>query len=128
MGALVAVRIRCLTFLVMLLIIAACSGSAPQAVSVSVSASPSVSAAEKPPCDVAAARRARVPRLMKQGKLHRTGRVIEKANRLCPATARETWAADFYTPRLLAKLLSGDTSYLEPEFESAPLSCAASSP
>src|SRR5262245_23398540 len=45
------------------------------------------------PCEVAAELRARVPRLMKEGKLHRTARVIEKANRLCPATERETWAA-----------------------------------
>src|SRR5262245_41869951 len=47
----------------------------------------------KTDCEVAAELRARVPRLMKEGKLHRTGRVIEKANRLCPATEKETWAA-----------------------------------
>jgi len=48
----------------------------------------------KQPCDLAKELRARVPRMLEGGKLHRTGRVIEKANRLCPATAKETWAAE----------------------------------
>ncbi len=34
----------------------------------------------------------------------------------------------FYTPGLLAKLLSGDTTYLEPDFEPAPLTCPPPSP
>jgi hypothetical protein len=101
---------RRVAFLVLLLVAAACSGSPtlqapvpvvvsasaaalPAPVPVVASASASASAPAKQPCEVAAELRARVPRLMKEGKLHRTGRVIEEANRLCPATEKETWAA-----------------------------------
>jgi hypothetical protein len=33
-----------------------------------------------------------------------------------------------YTPGLLANILTGDTSFLEPEAESPPLACAPSTP
>lgn len=48
-------------------------------------------------CTKAAQQRVRVPQLLSEGKLHRTLRVIEHANRLCPVTAPETWAAEIVT-------------------------------
>jgi WD domain, G-beta repeat len=42
---------------------------------------------------VAAEQRARVPGLLKEGKLDRTVRVIERADALCPSSAPETWEA-----------------------------------
>jgi tetratricopeptide (TPR) repeat protein len=87
--------VRRIALLALLLIAAACSGSTFPPVPLPVAtASAPARAHEKPPCEVAAELRARVPRLMQEGKLHRTGRVIEKANRLCSATAKETWAAE----------------------------------
>jgi hypothetical protein len=80
--------VRRATFLVLLLLAAACAGPALPVVTASARAP------EKSPCEVAAELRARVPRLMKEGKLHRTGRVIEKANRLCRASARATSAVE----------------------------------
>jgi hypothetical protein len=82
-----------LVALLVLLIAAACSGPSAPPAPVPVVTPASTPAPAKPPCEVAAELRARVPRLMKEGKLHRTGRVIDKANRLCPATEKETWAA-----------------------------------
>ncbi len=51
-------------------------------------------APKKSPCEIAAELRKHVPRLLNEGKLHRTGRIIEKANGLCPGAAKETWAAE----------------------------------
>jgi hypothetical protein len=48
-------------------------------------------------CEVAADLRKRVPDLLGKGKLNRTVRVIDKANRLCPESAPETWAAQVET-------------------------------
>src|SRR5262249_33431852 len=81
-------------FVVLLLIAAACSGTVPPVLPAPVATASDAAPPEKPPCELATELRARVPRLMKEGKLHRTGRVIQKANRLCPATAKETWAAE----------------------------------
>lgn len=49
------------------------------------------------PCDRAAHGRARVPALLADGRLHRTLRVIEKANERCPATRAATLAAEVAT-------------------------------
>ena len=45
------------------------------------------------PCEQAAGLRARVRLFLADGRLHRTVKLIEKADRLCPRTAPETWAA-----------------------------------
>src|SRR5262249_17879336 len=57
------------------------------------SASASPAPPPRPPCDVAAEQRARVPGVLKEGRLDRTVRVIERADALCPSSAPETWEA-----------------------------------
>src|SRR5689334_7119805 len=99
LGELIPRLVRCAAFgVLLLLVVAACSGSpgvvpGPVGTGSAVAGAPGLGR-EKAPCEVAAELRGRVPRLMGEGKLHRTGRVIEKANRLCPGTARETWGAE----------------------------------
>lgn len=49
--------------------------------------------AQSGPCEVARLHRARVPGLLREGRLDRTVRVIEHADKLCPSTARASYAA-----------------------------------
>ncbi len=49
------------------------------------------------PCEVAAALRGKVAGLLAGGRLHRTSRLIQEANRLCPKSAPKTWAAEVAT-------------------------------
>jgi tetratricopeptide (TPR) repeat protein len=96
MGELYPRLLRRLAFVALLLLLA-CSSTpaAPPSPPRPMPGAPSAKAArERPPCDIAAELRARVPRLLEQGKLHRTALVIDKANRLCPTSAKETWAAE----------------------------------
>jgi WD40 repeat protein len=73
---------------------AACAPAAPP---------PAAPAAEGPaspasgPCRDAADRRARVAPLLQKGKLERAVGAITEANRLCPTSAGETWAAEVAT-------------------------------
>ena len=55
---------------------------------------PRPAAPERPPCDRAAELRGRVHGLLAQGKLFRTRRALARANKVCPATAKETWAVE----------------------------------
>src|SRR4051812_42756386 len=48
--------------------------------------------AQRPPCEVAAEQRVRVPGLLAEGRLDRTVRVIRRADAMCPASAKESWA------------------------------------
>src|SRR5262249_39401711 len=111
-------------FVVLLLIAAACSGAPPLATPVPLATPSAAAPHEKPPCEVAAALRARVPRLMQEGKLHRTGRVIEKANRPCPAPAKETWAAEVE----LAEALGTPGKYAEAKRLIAAIGAVADAP
>lgn len=69
------------------------------------------------PCADSALERARVPGLLAEGKLHRARRVLRRANELCDASKRETWAAEVATladlaawdeARTLASIIQGD--------------------
>src|SRR5262245_19118766 len=75
----------------------ACSGSSRNAEAPTPAASTSVSVATTPPpmapCDIATDLRKKVKPFLDEGRLHRTLRLIEKADRLCPKSAPETWAA-----------------------------------
>ncbi|MFO0757017.1 MAG: WD40 repeat domain-containing protein [Byssovorax sp.] len=79
--------------------VAACSGGAPAPVEAPVvvaSVAPTATAsaaATATPCDKAESDRARVKKLLAEGKLDRARRVIERADKLCAASAAES-AAD----------------------------------
>jgi tetratricopeptide (TPR) repeat protein len=87
-------RILARALLVMLVSLMACSGVGGRTHEPLEASGPVVAPKMASPCEIAAGLRARVPKLMEEGKLHRTGRVIEKANRLCLETAKQTWAAE----------------------------------
>ena len=100
--------------LVVLPFAAACSGvpspPAPPPVATAHVAAAPLPAPEKSPCEVAAELRARVPRLVgNEGRLHRAGRVIARANRLCPATAKETRAAEVEVATALGRYAEART-------------------
>ncbi|MFO0613221.1 MAG: WD40 repeat domain-containing protein [Polyangiaceae bacterium] len=75
------------------------------------------SVAADDPCVVARRARDRVPGLLQDGRLHRTLEVIRRANDLCPAEGRASWAAEmdalsglgrFRDVRPLAELIASD--------------------
>ena len=75
---------------------AAPSPSTPQSRS-SAASTASTAEPQLPPCEQAAKERSRAHGLLRTGKLQRTLRVIDKANRLCPATRASTWQVEVET-------------------------------
>ena len=75
----------------------AVSCAAPTMPLASVTASAAMSASAAPsimtPCEIAAQQRARAPGLLAEGKLNRTMRVLDKADKLCPADANKSMPA-----------------------------------
>ena len=70
-----------------------CAGADEKVTVVTVPSPVEAPAPPDPRCEAAAADRARVSGLLAEGKLDRAARVLEHAGALCPARARETWAA-----------------------------------
>ena len=62
-----------------------------------IASAPSAAPPEKSPCELATEQRARIPGLLVEGKLHRTIRVFDKADKLCPASEKESWAVKVAT-------------------------------
>ncbi|WP_437754932.1 hypothetical protein [Sorangium sp. So ce1389] len=86
----------------LLVLLFACSGSAPPQlekppVGGTAQRLPLPLSPPQNPCQTAGELRKLVPALLAKGRLDRTARVIARANRLCPATAAETWAAEVET-------------------------------
>jgi hypothetical protein len=109
-GLLVAATLACGLF--------ACGGPpAPSLDVVATPSAPSQAQHAETPCEQARKERARVPKLLDEGKLDRALRVIAKANTLCAAEAPATWSAEMATlaevgryddARTLAEALEND--------------------
>ncbi len=69
----------------------------PQPPSRSDTTTTTTAAPEPSPCELAAVLRQRIPKLLSAGKLHRTLRVIDEANLLCPAQQISTWLVELET-------------------------------
>jgi hypothetical protein len=95
-----AVRVLFWLVFVLLVLALACSGSVPSPPPFPAEPAKTRTAPAPPlpdPCQAAAELRRLVPALLDKGRLDRTVRIIDKANRLCSKAAAETWAAQVET-------------------------------